>query len=53
MKIEIEDEIIKVFMPQTARFYEYIQFAKSEAAKDIKEIVNRFRGIQFIEFFNF
>lgn len=53
MKIEIKDEIIQVFMPHTARFYEYIQFAKSEAAKDIKDIVSKYKGIQFIEFFNF
>ncbi len=53
MKIDIKDEIIQVFMPHTARFYEYIQFAKSEAAKDIKEIVSRYNGIQFIEFFKF
>lgn len=53
MRIEIDDDIIKVFMPQTARFYEYIQFAKSEAAKDIQEIVSKYKGIQFIEYYDF
>jgi len=53
MRIELKDGIIQVYMPHTARFYEYIQFAKSEAAKDIKEIVSKYKGIQFIEFFNF
>ncbi|MHA2097526.1 MAG: FKBP-type peptidyl-prolyl cis-trans isomerase [Candidatus Kariarchaeaceae archaeon] len=53
MNISIEDDLIKVQMPATARFFEYIQFAKAEAAKDIQEIVNKYQGIQFIEFFDF
>lgn len=53
LKIEIIKKLIKVFMPKEARFFEYIQFAKSEAAKDIQEIVPGFLGIQFVEYFDF
>lgn len=53
LKIEIDGKLINVFMPKEARYFEYIQFAKSEAAKDIQEIVPGYSGIQFIEHFDF
>lgn len=52
IEITIVDKIIKVRMPETARFFEFVQFAKAEATKDIGEIVLGYKGIEFIEYFN-
>jgi FKBP-type peptidyl-prolyl cis-trans isomerase SlyD len=52
MEINIDDSLIKVKMPETARFFEYVQFAKAEVANDVKEIVPGYSGIEFIEYFD-
>jgi hypothetical protein len=51
LKITIDDALIKVNMPETARFFEYVQFAKAEVANDVKEIIPGYSGIEFIEYF--
>ncbi|MHA2249703.1 MAG: FKBP-type peptidyl-prolyl cis-trans isomerase [Candidatus Kariarchaeaceae archaeon] len=52
MKILIDGKVIKVNMPESARYFEYIQFAKKEAASDIAEIVPGYKEIEFIDYFS-
>lgn len=51
LEIQIEDTKIIVEIPEHARFFEYVQFAKAEVAKDIGEIVSGFETIEFRELF--
>lgn len=52
MEVNIEKEKVIVNIPEEARFYEFIQFAKSEVIKDISEIVPGYKSIEFREFFS-
>ena len=52
MDVNIEKEKVIVNIPEEARFYEFIQFAKSEVIKDISEIVPGYKSIEFREFFS-
>ncbi len=51
MKVNINGDTIDVFLPEQTRFYEFVQFAKAEVAKDIKELLSGFTGINFIDYF--
>lgn len=51
MEIAIEDTNIIVNVPEHARFFEYVQFAKAEVAKDISEIIPGYETIEFRELF--
>jgi len=51
MKIEIDDKHITVEVPEQARFFEYVQFAKAEVAKDIGDILSGYENIEFRELF--
>ncbi|MDH5647045.1 MAG: FKBP-type peptidyl-prolyl cis-trans isomerase, partial [Candidatus Heimdallarchaeota archaeon] len=51
MTIEIKEDKIIVNLPEQARFFEYIQFAKAEVAKDISEILTNYKYIEFSEIF--
>ena len=51
LEIKIEGQKIIVNMPEHARFFEYVQFAKAEVAKDISEIVPGYQTIEFRELF--
>lgn len=53
LKIMIDKKLIKVYMPEKSRYYEYVQFAKAEGAKDIMDIVPGFDGIEYIDYFDF
>ena len=53
MKIEIKDTALKLYMPEQIRYLEYIQFAKKEIAKDIKDISPKYNEIIYIEQFIF
>ncbi len=52
LEVIIEEKTIKVYIPDSARFFEFVQFAKAEAANDISEIVPGYDGIEYIEHFN-
>ena len=52
ISITINSSEVEVHMPEKARFLEFVQFAKAEAAKDIQEIVPGYKVIKFIETFN-
>jgi len=51
MSIELSGKKIVVDVPEQARFFEYVQFAKAEVAKDIGEIVPGYELIEFRESF--
>lgn len=51
MEIKVENSKIIVFVPEQARFFEYVQFAKAEVAKDIGEIIPGYSEIEFRENF--
>lgn len=51
MEIVNDADQIVVNIPEHARFFEYVQFAKAEVAKDIGEIVPGYKSIEFREFF--
>lgn len=54
MKISIDsNKVIDVIMPEQTRYYEFVQFAKAEVSKDIKEILQGYVGIKFIDYFGF
>jgi len=52
MSIQINGTQIIVEIPEHARFFEYVQFAKAEVAKDIGEIVPGYKSIEFRELFD-
>ncbi|MHA2503255.1 MAG: FKBP-type peptidyl-prolyl cis-trans isomerase [Candidatus Kariarchaeaceae archaeon] len=52
LDIIIEGDKIIVDIPEHARFFEYVQFAKAEVSKDIGEIVPGFEKIEFRELFD-
>ena len=51
MEIKINGSKIQVKMPEQARFYEYVQFAKKEVTIDIGKVVPQYTIIEFIEQF--
>ena len=51
MNVSIESDHVIVQVPEQARFFEYVQFAKAEVAKDIGEILSGYKSIEFREFF--
>lgn len=53
IEVYIKDDIIQVIMPEQTRYYEYVQFAKAEIAKDIEELILGMKGINFIDHFPF
>jgi FKBP-type peptidyl-prolyl cis-trans isomerase 2 len=51
MEIEVNGSRIIVQVPEQARFFEYVQFAKAEVAKDIGDIIPGYSEIEFRENF--
>ena len=51
MNIQIKEKSIIVEVPEQARFFEYVQFAKAEVAKDIGDIIAGYEQIEFRESF--
>ncbi|RMG33660.1 MAG: peptidylprolyl isomerase [Methanobacteriota archaeon] len=47
--IEINGEALDVILPDRVRFYEYIQFAKKNIAKDIGAILGKYTEVHFHE----
>lgn len=49
--ITIDGEALDVILPDRVRYYEYVQFAKKNIAKDIGEILGKFKEVRFHETF--
>ena len=49
--IRIDGEKLDVILPDRVRYYEYIQFAKKNIAKDIGDIIGKYTEVVFHETF--